>query len=199
MGRGFGSGVLDAGAEQRYPVIPSMIKIWNTVMVHVGHAIHKSQLLIVQHFYPSRAVALHIQYGIFLLAHVLFVEIIVHQDIRAAVVVEIGYFDHFYCITATVSIFKYKFDQGAERVILIAEANAYHILVYSVITVSHYLVRHAVAVHVFESNHCTFTFRGITHVEFQTAVVQGKGIFPFPIYPATCGEDVEQAVTIDIV
>ena len=168
-------------------------------MVHVGHAIHKSQLLIVQHFYPSRAVALHIQYGIFLLAHVLFVEIIVHQDVRAAVVVEIGYFDHFYCITATVSIFKYKFDQGAERVILIAEANAYHILVYSVITVSHDLVRHAVAVHIFVSDYRTFTTGRVTYVEFQTAVVQGKGIFPFPIYPATCGEDVEQAVTIDIV
>ena len=130
----------------------------------------------------------------------MFVEIIVHQDVRAAVVVEIGNLDHFYDIPTAVGVFKYKFDRSAERIILIAEANAYHILVYSVITVSHYLVRHAVAVHVFESSHCTFTFRRITHVEIPTAVVQNKGIFPsfFSILRPS-GKEIGEAIAVDIV
>ena len=124
-------------------------------------------------------------------------EIMIHQDIRNAVVVRIISYDHFYSITATVSAFKSRLTRSADVQSLLPKQMPIH-HISSVIAASPALSG-AVAVHVFESSHCTFTFRGITHVEIPTAVVQGKGIFPFPIYPATCGEDVEQAVTIDIV
>ena len=161
----------------------SAVKVQFPVVVHIGHAFWIPKLLIMQHFYASRAVAFHIKYSIFLLAHFLFVEIIVHQDVRTAVVVEIGYLEHIHGITGAVSIPENILDRRGESVVLISET--YHNLIHHTsIAIYHHLVRHAIAVHVFQED----AVRAIAAVvygnymisEIHPALVDGNSLASVP-------------------
>ena len=137
----------------------------------------------MQHFYVSRSVALHIQYGIFRLVHVRLIKIIVHQDVRTAVVVEIGYLEHIHGITGAVGIPENILDRRGESVILVSET--YHNPIHHTsITIYHHLVWHAIAVHVFQED----AGRVITAVvygnymisEIHPALVDGNSLASVP-------------------
>ena len=113
----------------------------------------------------------------------LFVEIIVHQDVRTAVVVEIGYLDHIHDITGAVGIPENILDWRGESVILVSET--YHNPIHHTsITIYHHLVRHAIAVHVFQED----AGRVITAVvygnymisEIHPALVDGNSLASVP-------------------
>ena len=152
-------------------------------MINIGHAIHNPQLMIVQHFYPSRPVALHIEYGIFRLTHVYLVKIIVHQDVRTTVVIEVGNLDHFHDVIITVGIFKYIFYRGREGVISISETH-HNPVPFAFIGIHHHLVRHAIAVQVFKEDavrpFAAFVYGTYMVIEIHSTLVDGKSLTLVP-------------------